>query len=677
MARVRNNKRQRSTSPAEESSNTSKRPKSSLHDKRKRSKSRSPEIGATKRTRRTVSNKRRRADVPSPSSPLSPSKTISSPFPRGEEDLEDDFDELASQEPSEVADNEEQGNEEDVEEEDNEQEGNGGQSQDAVVENPQRDQPELDDRSLFREFTTLSSSPSAVRSTPKERPQTPPNKGLTPPARGSNSSGLRPSPDMPWDAFRTLHWEAYSRSPSGAPHTPANRNSPGQERRTLTSEERLIRDLKRALDSDPSRSPTPPSNQGRDKSPETLRASPQMLADQEQQAYQTTADERQEEAEPIVVPDHDEDADVEMTDYVPVPRPPIDLTASPESSYEPPSPLRPGIFRYYRPGRLRPTDGVPSYQVDQANDTIWTFDYDFSDADDVPKALLQRGKPPPSPPPASQVSATDVMRNTEEAEAYFGTEGRLKWNPDIDDDIWEPENENGDVDFEEGESFEPGSRTKNIYKLYSKPWPTSAWDPDDAAEHREAQKRREEQFDTRMKELDKEGVSVDDLMKTGLGMNRIMRIYHNGAQRGSAPLGEEVGRAQGAVHDRPQPDPSAFVPANFDKRELPARLERKGLEALVRNRDRVKQALDGIHIFFKVCFDSKEWGLTTQQHQQERLRECMRRCRGDAFRSGFEVVSPRDLQIISRVCRFGEAQWKTPEPFWTADEDEDEAVWEV
>jgi hypothetical protein len=267
-----------------------------------------------------------------------------------------------------------------------------------------------------------------------------------------------------------------------------------------------------------------------------------------------------------------------------------------------------------------------------------------------------------------------VIRNADAAETYFGTEGNLKWNPDIDEDVWDPENENNDVDFEQGESFEPGSRTKNNYMLYSKPHQTSAWDADNEAAHKEAQKRREEQFDTRMEELNTEGVSTGDLMKTGLAMNRIMRIYHNGAQRGAAPLGEEHGRAQGAVHDRPKPDPSAFVPADFDKRELPARLERKGLEALVRNRDRVKQALDGIHIFFKVCFDSKEQLSSTQQYQQERLTECMRRHRGDGFRSGFEAISPRDLQTISRVCRFGEAQWKTPEPCWT---DEDGEFWEV
>ena len=270
------------------------------------------------------------------------------------------------------------------------------------------------------------------------------------------------------------------------------------------------------------------------------------------------------------------------------------------------------------------------------------------------------------------------MRIAEAAETYFGKEGELKWDPDTDDDVWDPENENGDADFEEGESFEPSTRTKNNYMLYSKPRRTYAWDEDHEVEHEAAQKRREEKFKTRMKELDEQGVSSMDLMRTGLGMNRIMRIYYNGAQQGSASLGEESGRAQGAVHDRPQLEASAFVPTDFDKRELPPRRERKGLEALVRNRDRVKQALDGIHIFFKICFGPTEQEFTTQQHQQERLAACMRLCRGDAFRAGFEVVSPRDLQTISRICRFGEAQYKTPELRWAADEEPGfEEVWEV
>jgi hypothetical protein len=392
MARVvRNKKRQRSNSPADESSNASKRPKRSLHDKRKRSKSNSPEIEATKRTKRAVSNKRKRANVPSPSSPLSPSKTISSPFPRGEQDYEDDFDELAGQETPEVAGNEEQGNEdseyeEDIEGEDVEkdnEEDNGGQSQDAVAEHPHGDQPELDDRSLFRQFTTFSSSPSAAQ----ERPQTPPNKELTPPARGSNSSGLKPSPGMTWDAYRALHREAYSRSPSGAPHTPANRTSPGQEQRTLASAERLARDLEQALRT--------PSSQCRNspRAPLQSPANQQAEAEADQAADDVPADFGQ-EAVPIVVSEHDEDADVEMTGYGPIQQPPIDLTASPESSYEPLSPLQPGVFRYYRPGRPAPRDREPFYHVDQADNTIWTFDYDFSDIDDVPKVLLQRGQSP-------------------------------------------------------------------------------------------------------------------------------------------------------------------------------------------------------------------------------------------------------------------------------------------
>ena len=420
MARVRSNnsKRQRSDSPAEESSNASKRPKSSLHDKRKRSKSSSPEIEATKRTKRTrraVSIKRKRADVPSPSSPLSPSKTVSSPFPRGEEDDddEDDFDELASQAP-ELSDNEEQGNEEDSEyeedisgEEDIEWEGNkadnGGQSQDAVAENPQQGQPELDDRSLFREFTTLiSSSPSAVRSTPKEGPQTPPRKELTPPALGSNSgwgagSGLEQSPGMSWEVYRVLYREAYSRSPSGAPHTPTNRRSPGKEQRALTSEERLDRELQQALRT--------PSNQGRNSS---QGASPQLPVNQQveaeaeadQAADDVLADFGQDSV-PIVVSENDEDAEVEMTGSRLVPRPPVDLFDSPEPSYQPLSPLQPGRFRYYRPGWPAPRDRQPDIQFDAATPTDWTFDYDFSDEDDVPKVLLQRGKSPPAPPPSS------------------------------------------------------------------------------------------------------------------------------------------------------------------------------------------------------------------------------------------------------------------------------------
>lgn len=40
-------------------------------------------------------------------------------------------------------------------------------------------------------------------------------------------------------------------------------------------------------------------------------------------------------------------------------------------------------------------------------------------------------------------------------------------------------------------------------------------------------------------------------MKTGLAMNRIMRIYCNGAR---------CGRAQGALRGRPKPDPQRKVP---------------------------------------------------------------------------------------------------------------------
>lgn len=191
--------------------------------------------------------------------------------------------------------------------------------------------------------------------------------------------------------------------------------------------------------------------------------------------------------------------------------------------------------------------------------------------------------------------------------------------------------------------------------------------------------KRQAELEQRIDWLENNVMLVTELLRAGLYMNRILRIYHNGCLRGGAPLGEELGRAQGAASQRPPPNPTGFVPSKGDRR-FKEPLTRQGLNALYRHVDRVREALDGIPAIFKDCFDSNLEldfrGARVQQTLHEWIREIMLRHRGNAFWSGFEVLSALDLQTIDRVCRFADTRWQTPvnigkEP--VVDED----VWEV
>lgn len=89
---------------------------------------------------------------------------------------------------------------------------------------------------------------------------------------------------------------------------------------------------------------------------------------------------------PLPVDNQEHDGDIQITGSGRAP--PIDLTDVPPSPpLRPLSPLAPGRFRYFRPGRPGPKMRELTYhQGEQEID--WSFDYDFSDEDDVPKSLL-------------------------------------------------------------------------------------------------------------------------------------------------------------------------------------------------------------------------------------------------------------------------------------------------
>lgn len=104
-----------------------------------------------------------------------------------------------------------------------------------------------------------------------------------------------------------------------------------------------------------------------------------------------------------------EEDDLQMTGYGPAPSYAVDLTAVPSSPPPPPfpplSPLAPGRFRYFRPLRPGPTKREPTFQIDEQNPHDWTFDYDFSDDEDVPKPLFDPGRCRCPPLPSLRLAA--------------------------------------------------------------------------------------------------------------------------------------------------------------------------------------------------------------------------------------------------------------------------------
>lgn len=84
----------------------------------------------------------------------------------------------------------------------------------------------------------------------------------------------------------------------------------------------------------------------------------------------------------------DDDGEVQITGFTTAA--PVDLTGLPSPTFIPLSPLEPGRFRYFRPGRPGPRRRVPFFPLGEADGAV--FDYDFSDDDDVPTSLLVPGK---------------------------------------------------------------------------------------------------------------------------------------------------------------------------------------------------------------------------------------------------------------------------------------------
>lgn len=231
-------------------------------------------------------------------------------------------------------------------------------------------------------------------------------------------------------------------------------------------------------------------------------------------------------------------------------------------------------------------------------------------------------------------------------------------------------------------------RELNDYTLFHQPKQTKI-DADPGNFHRQSQERRHHDWLARMAALQGRPYTHGQLVSIGLSMNRLLRIYRNGCLRGAAPLGEEFGRAQGAAAVRPPPQMTRFEPTVGDLR-FTEPLRKQGLNALYRNRERVKAALDEIPLIFKVhCVEDPDLPLELrrgsasgcQKDLQEQVKAAMsrhRRGEWQAFYSGFEVLSALDLQAITRICRFGEAKWKTPErTIVQTDEGEELEVWEV
>lgn len=154
-------------------------------------------------------------------------------------------------------------------------------------------------------------------------------------------------------------------------------------------------------------------------------------------------------------------------------------------------------------------------------------------------------------------------------------------------------------------------------------------------------------------------IDTESLLKVGLCMNRIQRIYYNGCLRGAGPLGEELGRPQGAVTDRPFDRPTALRVTKGSRR-FKEPVTRLGMHALYRHRDRLREALDGIPVIFKCRFLPAQVGSWVQQDIQNKVRGTMAHCRDGAFASGFEILGPADLQAVARMVRFADDRWKTP-----------------